>query len=200
MSHSVVIYARTSPDCTASCEHQIQHLKTVAAEHGWSVAQVFTDRPTSVRGPAKRPGEAALINAIRNGTVDRVLVCSICRMGQSLIGLVGFLEICRLACVPIWVDEHGIDTEQSNTLFEASAAMALHLRQSRRDRILRGQAAARALSIRCGRPPIPAVKVERAKKLLATGKGVREVARMAGISVASASRLKNSVGSTTVGT
>ena len=125
--------------------------------------------------------------------------CPFCRMGQSLIELVGFLEICRLACVPIWVDEQRIDTERSNALFEMSAAMALHLRQSRRDRILRGQAAARALSIRCGRPPIPVVKVERAKKLLATGKGVREVARMAGISAASASRLKNSLEPTTAG-
>ena len=199
MSHSVTIYARTSPDCTASCEHQIQHLKTVAAERGWAVAQVFTDRPTSVRGPDRRPGEAALINAIRSGAVDRVLVWSICRIGRSLVELVGFLETCRLAGVPIWVDEQRIDTEQSNALFDASAVMALHLRQSRRDRILRGQAAARALSIRCGRPPIPIAKVERAKKLLATGKGVREVARMAGISVASASRLKNSLGPTTAG-
>ena len=102
------------------------------------------------------------------------------------------------ACRYGWTNRRSIP-EQSNALFMMSEAMALHLRQSRRDRILRGQAAARALSIRCGRPPIPIVKVERAKKLLATGKGVREVARMAGISVASASRLKNSVGPTTAG-
>jgi len=66
-----------------------------------------------------------------------------------------------------------------------------HLRQSRRDRTLRGQAASRAMSIRSGRPPIPTVKVQKAKQLLASGNGVRQVGRLAGISAASASRLKN---------
>lgn len=60
------------------------------------------------------------------------------------------------------------------TLFDLSAMVALHIRQCRRDRILRGQAAARSLSIRFGRPPISVAKVEKAKAFLATGKGVRE--------------------------
>jgi DNA invertase Pin-like site-specific DNA recombinase len=71
--------------------------------------------------------------------------------------------------------------------------MSLHVRQTRRDRILRGQAAARALSIRFGRPPIATAKLEKAKHELANGRGVREAARIAGISAASASRLKNSM-------
>ena len=86
-----------------------------------------------------------------------------------------------------------IDTETSNgmSLLDLTAMMALHLRQSRRDRILRGQAAARSLSIRFGRPPIPTAKIEKAKHFLAMGKGVREVARLAGgISPSSVSRIK----------
>ena len=79
----------------------------------------------------------------------------------------------------------------------STAMMALHLRQSRRDRILRGQAAARSLSIRFGRPPIPTAKIEKAKHLLAMGKGVREVARLAGgISPSSVSRIAASLRST----
>ena len=79
----------------------------------------------------------------------------------------------------------------------STAMMALHLRQSRRDRILRGQAAARSLSIRFGRPPIPTAKIEKAKHFLAMGKGVREVARLAGgISPSSVSRIAASLRST----
>jgi hypothetical protein len=77
-------------------------------------------------------------------------------------------------------------------LFDLAAMMAYHLRQSRRDRILRGQAAVRGL-VRFGRPPIPTTKVEKAKKALMTGKGVREAARLAGISAASVSRMKHLV-------
>jgi hypothetical protein len=43
------------------------------------------------------------------------------------------------------------------------------------------------------RPPIATAKVERAKCELDAGKGVRQVARLAGISAASVSRLKNSI-------
>ena len=69
-------------------------------------------------------------------------------------------------------------------ILDLVAMMALHLRQSRRDRILRGQAAARSLSIRFGRPPIAKAKAEKARTALAAGKGVRQAARLAGISVA----------------
>jgi DNA invertase Pin-like site-specific DNA recombinase len=192
MTTRTAIYARTSPDCLLSADEQIQRLKTVAAERSWTVSQTFTDRLTTVRGTDRRPGETALINAIRNGGVDRVMILSVCRIGKSLVDFVSLTETCRTAGVALWIDEQRIDTDTSNgmSMFDLTAMMALHLRQSRRDRILRGQAAARSLSIRFGRPPIPTAKVEKAKHLLAMGKGVREVARLAGgISPSSVSRI-----------
>ena len=110
----VAIYARTSPDCPLSADDQAQRLKTVAAERGWTMVAVYTDRPTSARGPDRRPGEAALIDAIRNGTVDRVMIWSVCRIGKSLIDLVSFMETCRTAGVAVFMLEQGIDTETSN--------------------------------------------------------------------------------------
>jgi DNA invertase Pin-like site-specific DNA recombinase len=193
MTGHIAIYTRTSPDCPLSAEDQVKRLKTVGAERGWIVAAVFTDRPTSARGPDRRPGEAALIDAIRKRTIDRVLIWSVCRIGKSLIDLVSLMETCRTAGVSVFMLEQGIDTATSNgmSLLDLTTMMALHLRQSRRDRILRGQAAARSLSIRFGRPPIPTAKVEKAKHLLEQGKGVREVARLAGgISPSSVSRIK----------
>jgi DNA invertase Pin-like site-specific DNA recombinase len=143
----------------------------------------------------RRPGEMALIDLIRHGATERVLMCSVDRIGKSLVELVSFMEACRTAGVSLWLDEQGLDTAGSNglPLFDVTAMMAFHLRQTRRDRILRGQAAARSLSIRFGRPPIAKAKVEKARIALAAGKGVRQVARLAGISAASVSRLKNAV-------
>ncbi len=199
MTNRVAIYARTSPDCPLSADDQAQRLKTVAAERGWTVVAVYTDRPTSARGPDRRPGEAALINAIRRGAIDRVLIWSIDRFGRSLVEMIGLLEACRTSGVGLYLHEQGLDTESCNgmSLFDVAAMMAFHLRQSRRDRILRGQAAARSLSIRFGRPPIPTSKIEKAKHLLAMGKGIREVARLAdGISPSSVSRIAASLRST----
>jgi DNA invertase Pin-like site-specific DNA recombinase len=187
------IYARTSPDCPASAAEQIERLQAVARERGWTVVQAFIDRPATVKKD-RRPAEMALINAIRSGLVDKVLLWSIDRVGRSLVDLVGFLETCRTAGVSLWLDEQGIDTAGSNglPLFDVTEMMAFHLRQTRRDKILRGQAAVRGL-VRFGRPPIAKAKVEKVRIALAAGKGVRQVARLAGISAASVSRLKNAV-------
>jgi DNA invertase Pin-like site-specific DNA recombinase len=116
--------------------------------------------------------------------------------GRSPVDPVTFMETCRAAGVSLWLDQEKLDTTASNglSLFDVAGMMAQHLRQSRRDRILRGQAAARAASVRFGRPPIPEVKVEKAKHFLISGKGVRTAARLAGISAASASRLKATLG------
>jgi DNA invertase Pin-like site-specific DNA recombinase len=192
----VAIYARSSPDCPISTDEQIEHLTRVAAERGWAVTSVFSDRPTAVKkGQDRRSGEMKLINSIQSGVIDRVLIWSIDRIGKSLIDLIGFIETCRSAHVALDLYDEGFDSETSNglSLFAVSALLAHHLRQSRRDRILRGQAAARALSIRFGRPPIAKPKVEKAKQFLASGKGVRQVAKMAGISPASVSRIKTSM-------
>ena len=192
----VAIYARSSPDCPLSEEEQIERLRTIAAERGWTVTSVFSDRPTTVRkGRDRRAGELALIEVIRSRSIKRILIWSIDRIGKSLVELVGFLETCRLHDVSLWVEEQKLDTATSNglSLFDLSPMMASHLRQSRRDRVLRGQAAARALTVRFGRPPIAKPKVEKAKQFLAAGKGVREIARLAGISPASVSRIKTSM-------
>ena len=192
----VAIYARSSPDCPISADEQIEHLRNVASERGWTVSHLFADRPTSVqKGQDRRPGESALIAAIRSGAIDRVLIWSIDRVGKCLVDLIGFIETCRSAHVALNLYDDGFDSETSNdlSLFDVSALLAHHLRQSRRDSILRGQAAARALSIRFGRPPIAKPKVDKAKQFLASGKGVRQVAKMAGISPASVSRIKTSM-------
>ena len=196
MTTRTAIYARASPDCPLSLEEQLACLRCVAAERGWTVTSVFSDRPTTARkGQDRRSGELALIHAIRSGAIDGVLLLSIDRIGKSLVDLVGFMETCRLLDVSLWVEEQKLDTATSNgmSLFDLSTMMASHLRQSRRDRILRGQAAARALSIRFGRPPLTKAKVEKAKQFLAAGKGVREIARLASISPTSVSRIKTSI-------
>jgi DNA invertase Pin-like site-specific DNA recombinase len=187
------IYARSSPDCSLSTDRQIDELKRFAAERGWAVEHVFTDHPTLVKkGQDRRPGELALVHAIQSVAVEKVLMWSLCRIGKPLTELITFLETCRSAGVALYLDQEKIDSAETNSLslFEVSKLFALHIRQGHRDRILRGQAAARALSIRYGRPPLGKSKVEKAKLELTARKGVRQVARLAGISPASVSRIK----------
>jgi DNA invertase Pin-like site-specific DNA recombinase len=188
MSIRTAIYGRSSPDYPLTADQQIDRLTAVVDEHGWTVGRVFTDRPTSVqKGLDRRLGEAALLDAIRNGEIDMVCISSICRVGKTVPDLVSFLETCRLAGVSLWIDEQHVETA---ALFDFASLMALHLRQARRGRILQGLAASRAMSIPCGRPRISRARTEKAERELIAGKGVREAARIAGISAASACRIK----------
>ena len=196
MSISAVIYARSSLDCPLSAEEQVASLRTIAADNGWLVAKVLIDRPTTMnKGRDRRPGQMALLEAIRSGSVDRVMLNGIDRVGRTLAEFVGFVEMCRASSVALYWHEQRLDTATSNglSIFDLTEMMALHLRRLRRERILRGQAAARAASVRFGRPPIPLAKVEKAKQGLAAGKGVRQVARLTGLSPASCSRIKSAL-------
>ena len=177
MTIRAVLYARTSPDCPTSADEQIEHLTTVANERGWTVVEAFIDRPATVKKD-RRPSELALIEAIRSGRVEKVLILGIDRLGRTLADLITFMEACRTAGVSLWLDEQRLDTAGSNgvPVFSVTEMLAFHLRQTRRGRILRGQAAVRGL-VRFGRPPISKAKVEKARIALAAGKGVRQVAR-----------------------
>jgi DNA invertase Pin-like site-specific DNA recombinase len=197
MTDSAIIYARASAECRASIGEQVECLQGVADSQGWSVIRTFTDRPRPPkRGREQRPAEAALLNAIRAGKVSRVLLFGLDRIGRTSGELIGFLEACRVASVDIYIHDRGIDTASCNglSLFDLGTMVADHLRQARRDRILRGQAAARDANVRFGRPPILPTKVEKARREIAAGRGVREAARLAGISPASASRIKAAMG------
>ena len=136
MSISAVIYARSSLDCPLSAEEQVASLRTIAADNGWLVAKVFIDRPTTMnKGRDRRPGQMALLEAIRSGSVDRVMLNSIDRVGRTLAEFVGFVEMCRASSVALYLHEQRLDTATSNglSIFDLTEMMALHLRQSRRE-------------------------------------------------------------------
>jgi DNA invertase Pin-like site-specific DNA recombinase len=181
-----------------TAEAQVKDLQLVAETQGWTVVRTFADRPIPLkRGRERRPGETALLAAIRVGAVEKVLLFSIDRVGRTLAEVVSFMEACRTTGTDIYIHDRRIDTATSNglTLFGLGAMLAYHLRQGRRDRILRGQAAARSADIRFGRPPIPPAKAAKVRTLLAGGKGVRETARLGGISAATVCRIKASMNS-----
>ena len=98
-------------------DEQISQLSKVAAEHGWTVANVFTDCPTSVKKDQdRRRGELALIGAIRSEAIDRVLIWSIDRVGKCLVDLIGFIETCRSAHVALNLCDEDFDSETSSGL------------------------------------------------------------------------------------
>ena len=111
MTINAIIYARTSADCAVPAEEQVKVLQVVAVAQGWAVRKVFSDRPMPPkRGREQRPGEVALLSAIRSGRLKRVLLWSLDRVGRSLAELVTILETCRTAGTELYLHDRGIDT------------------------------------------------------------------------------------------
>src|SRR5690242_12177554 len=130
------VYARSSPDCSLPADRQIDELKRIAVERGWAVEHVFKDHPTSVKKRRdRRPGELALIDVIRSGTVERVLVWSVCGIGKSLTEFASFLETCRAVGAAVYLHQEKIDSVETNglSLFDVSKMLAIHVRQGHRD-------------------------------------------------------------------
>ena len=69
-----------------SIEDQVSVLRSIAIR-AWMDGRRQVHRPslTVRKGQDRRPGETALIEAIRNGTIDKVLLWSIDRIGRSLV-------------------------------------------------------------------------------------------------------------------
>ena len=68
------------------------------------------DRPTAVRkGQDRRPGELALIEAIRSVVRSTEYCFGPCdRIGKSLVELVGFMETCRAPALLLYLHEQQI--------------------------------------------------------------------------------------------
>jgi hypothetical protein len=66
-------------------EDQIERLQAVAGERGWTVANVFSDRPATAKKD-RRPGEMAPLHVVRYGGVQKILILGIDRIGWSLTG------------------------------------------------------------------------------------------------------------------
>lgn len=110
----------------------VEHLRTAAAEFGWTVNKVFTDRPASARkGRERHPGGgvAAGSHLARRGPEGADGWP--CRAGRSLTDLVALLDTCRIAGVSLWLDQEKLDTAASNglSLFDLAGMMGHHLRQ-----------------------------------------------------------------------
>ena len=89
MPKSIVVYARSegSDDPT----NKIESLRNAAADRGWVVTGTYTDQTRLAPKGGTLAGLAALLDAVRAGSVHTVLVASLTQLGTSLESLVDHL-------------------------------------------------------------------------------------------------------------
>lgn len=148
----VGIYCRVSTTDQTTSNQRIE-LERYCQQRGWQVVQVYED--TGVSGATQeRPALDKLMQAVRGGKVDCVLVWKFDRMARSVSHLLAVLQEFRAFNTSFVSTTEGIDTSTpvGQMVFVFLAAVGEFERSLIRERVCAGVARAKAEGIHCGRP------------------------------------------------
>lgn len=188
----VAIYLRVSTD-TQTTDNQRIALETAAAARGWNVVRVYQDHGISgAKGREQRPGLDAMLKDAAKGDFRLVAAWSVDRLGRSLQDLIGFLNELQALGVDLFLHQQALDTSvpSGKAMFQMLGVFSEFERSLIQHRIKAGLERAKGQGKRLGRKPIPPITL---RKVLAAGRSVRDAARLAGVSVGIAHRVKQTV-------
>lgn len=183
----VGLYARVSTR-DQSTDMQLDALRSLAVQRGWTVAGEYVDHGIS-GSRVKRPALDRLMADVHAGRVDVVAVWKFDRFARSTQHLVTALNDFRSRNVEFISVQDGIDTSTAagRMVFGVIASLAEFERELIRERVVAGLAAARRRGRRGGRPRV-SVDVARARDLRVQGWPLRAIAAELGVGVATLSR------------
>lgn len=104
MSRAAAIYVRISEDREGAglgVDRQQADCRELAERLGWQVVAVHVDNDVSAYTGKPRPGYRALLDDLREGRADAVLVWHTDRLHRSPVELEEYVEVC---------ERHGVDT------------------------------------------------------------------------------------------
>lgn len=98
MSSRAVIYARQSLDRSgegAAVERQVADCRRLAEQRSWTVTETITDNDLSASTGKVRPGYQRLLEAMRAGSLDVLVVWHVDRLTRRLVDLEEVIALCE---------------------------------------------------------------------------------------------------------
>ena len=158
---------------------QMNELCEIAHTRDWQVVGEFVDRAVS-GSVESRPALDEMMDLVRTGKADLVVVWKLDRLGRSLGHLIRLIaEITECGVGFVSVRDAGIDTSTAGgrLLLHMLGAFAEFERNLIQERVTAGIERARAKGVRFGRPRRE-LDLRAAHALLAQGNSLRAVAEM----------------------
>jgi DNA invertase Pin-like site-specific DNA recombinase len=180
----VALYARTSTsDKGQDPELQLEDLRRLAEQRGWTVVEEYVDAGISGTKDA-RPALDALMDDARRGRLDVVAVWRFDRFARSTQHLLRALEEFRALGVDFVSVRESIDTStpMGRMVFTMIAAVAELEAALIRERVQAGVDRAKAAGKHCGRPRVD-IDLRPALAMFAQGHGLKATAGAMGVSV-----------------
>jgi DNA invertase Pin-like site-specific DNA recombinase len=195
---AILVRVSTAKQETA---RQVSELRTVALAKGWEVVEVCEEFGVSGRADeSERSGLARVEVLARAGTIKKVLVHEVSRLGRRNSIVHKFVETLEECGVSLYWHQQGIETIMANgkrnpaagVMLALLAEMARSETETLRERINSGLAEARRKGVKLGRPSGSGLE---AAELLAKHKDVVKALK-AGQSVRNAAKITGKGGST----
>ena len=209
MSKRAVIYARVSSAGAVAdrqnTERQVESLKGYAAANGYEVVEVFSEHISGATKNADREQLNSALDFAKENSVDVVLVSELSRLGRQIWEVLESVKRCI---------DNGIDLyfqKENLRLFDAdgnvSGIAAIYIsclgfcaemeRSNIYYRLSQGRQLAMAKGVKMGRKPGSTKSREKKEqeyagliRMLRRGQSLRNAAKLCGVSVSTAMRIK----------
>jgi len=162
-----------------SVESQKQPLLQYCEQNNYQVVEVYEDN--GVSGVAKiKPARERMMNDIRRGRINKVVVFSVCRISRNTADFLKFMEDIQECNCELYVHTAQLDTNSvfGRTMLQFVALMASWEREMLKSRIQEGISARKKAGLPTGRPSVVNQGIVEAIKLLhEQGVGARETMR-----------------------
>jgi DNA invertase Pin-like site-specific DNA recombinase len=181
------LYTRPSAASLLDAGEQERRVRLAAVAIGLTCGAVFREKALTAR--QRRIGlpiRAALLRRLATSG-GSVLVADLAVLARSLPDLVVVLAEVEAGRATVMLADGG-GAARSVTAADLEAARRAYIREA----VVEGRAKARARGVHFGRPTTPVAKALAVRDALLRGLGVRAAARVSGVGVATASRIRNS--------
>ena len=164
------IYIRVSTQ-EQRTDSQDQELRRYCRQRGWKNLSIYVDKICGAK--TSRPELERLMQDIRAGTVERLVVYKLDRLGRSLTHLALVLDELNRVQVPLIASSQGIDTSNDNPAGRLQLGVLMAVAEFERgiikERVNIGIAAAKTRGVKFGRPATIKGRVAEVQKLKAKG-------------------------------
>ena len=175
---NTALYIRVSTQ-EQRTDSQDQELRRYCRQRGWKNLSIYVDKICGAK--TSRPELERLMQDIRAGTIERLVVYKLDRLGRSLTHLALILDELNRLQVPLIASSQGIDTSNDNPAGRLQLGVLMAVAEFERgiikERVNVGIAAAKVRGVKFGRPATLNGRVVEVSKLKAQGLGVRAIAR-----------------------
>ena len=172
------VYIRVSTEGQRT-DSQEQELKRYCRHRDWKDLTIYIDRISGAK--TSRPQLDQLMQDMRAGKIDRLIVFKLDRLGRSLTHLALILDEMNRLQIPLIAASQGIDTSADSPAGRLQLGVLMAVAEFERgiikERVNAGLAAARLRGVRLGRPATLNGRAAEIRKLKRDGLGLRAIAR-----------------------